>query len=81
MKNIVLTIHLHPLHKFARKTLVTNTENSIFLMQQKPLDKTYSEKEAARRRDKALQRALSMPPKPHKQESNGGDDKSTACPR
>jgi hypothetical protein len=32
-------------------------------------DETYSEEETARRRDEALRRALSMPPKPHKVES------------
>lgn len=32
-------------------------------------DETYSDEEAARRRDEALRRALNTPPKPRKQDS------------
>jgi hypothetical protein len=35
-------------------------------MNQKPSDETYSAEETARRRDEALRRALSTPPKPQK---------------
>jgi hypothetical protein len=35
----------------------------------KSTDNQYSDQEAERRRDEALRRALSMPPKPHKKPS------------
>ena len=43
-----------------------NGERRYAVMISKDTDKEFSEKEAARRRDDALRRALSMPPKPHK---------------
>ncbi len=41
----------------------------------------HSEQETARRRDQALQRALDMPPKPHKQKSSGGGDEESDKPK
>jgi hypothetical protein len=44
-------------------------------------DSEYPAGEEARRRDAALQRALSMPPKPHKRESIDGGGESAQRPR
>jgi hypothetical protein len=45
----------------------------------KPPSEQFSEEETARRRDEALKRALSMPPKPHN--GAGKSEKKKAAPK
>lgn len=45
-------------------------------MAEKQAQETYSEEEAAKRRDEALRRALSMPPNPEKLPPEGRKKKS-----